>query len=164
MPLAENGEFFFLDDDLYNEKTFAILDPVVLSTLEPPTSDWETDDNIPLKKIKTFGNTSTPLKDPDSQCDWETDDNIPPNKLKCSPLFGSFGDIGMKDTNETADDNSVQSEDRLSDLESLSSEECDTESSSGDEGDDEDEVKISTDSPINWLEPFRRIMKRPFCG
>ena len=165
VPLADNGEFFFLDDDLYNEKTFAILDPVVLSTLEPPTSDWETDDNIPLKKIKPFGNTSTPLKEPDSQCDWETDDNIPLNELKCSPVFGSFVDIGMKDTNETADDdNSVQSEDHLSDLESLSSEECDTESSSGDEGDDEDEVKISTDGPINWLEPFRKIMKRPFCG
>ena len=70
----------------------------------------------------------------------------------------------MKDTNETADDNSVQSEDHLSDLENLSSEECDTESSSGDEGDDEDEVKISTDGPINWLEPFSKIMKRPFCG
>ena len=65
---------------------------------------------------------------------------------------------------KTAHDNSVQSEDHLSDLESLSSEVCDTESSSGDEGDDEDEVKISTDGPINWLERFRRIMKRPFCG
>ena len=67
----------------------------------------------------------------------------------------------MKDTNETADDdNSVQSEDHLSDLESLSSEECDTESSSG----DDDEVKTSTDGLLNWLEPFRKIMKRPFCG
>ena len=52
VPLAYNGELFFLDDDLYNKKTFAILDPFVLSTLEPPKSDWETDDNIPLKNIK----------------------------------------------------------------------------------------------------------------
>ena len=67
-----------------------------------------------LKKVKTFGNTSTPLKKPDSQCDWETDDNIPLNGLKCSPVFRPFVDIGMKDTNETAeDDNSVQSEDHF---------------------------------------------------
>ena len=163
VPLAEFDKFFFLHDDLYNEKTFAILDPVVLSTLQPPTSDWETDDSIPLKKIKPFRTTSTPLKEPDSQCDWETDNNIPLNGLKCSPVLGSFVDLGMKDTNETADDNSIQNEDHLSDLESLSNEECDTESSSGDEGDDEDEVKISTDGPINWPEPFRKIMKRPLC-
>ena len=89
-----------------------------------------------------------PLKEPDSQYDWETDDNIPLNELKCSPVFGSFVDIGMKDTHETADDdNSVQSEDHLSDLESLSCEAFGTESSSGDEGGDEDLVKVSTDGP-----------------
>ena len=67
-------------------------------------------------------------------------------------------------TSLSDDDKSIQSDDHLSELESLSSEECDAERSSGDEGDDEDEVKTSTGGPINWLEPFRMVIKRPFCG
>ena len=39
---------------------------------------------------------------------------------------------------------------------------CDTEKSSGDEGDDEDEAPTFTDGPLNWLKPFRKIINDHF--
>ena len=100
------------------------------------TSEWETDDNIPLKKMKstndleTCENICTILKERDSLCDWETGDNIPLNELKCPSVYGSSVEIEVKGRNVTAYDNkSTQSQGPLSDLERLSSEEWVTESS-----------------------------------
>ena len=71
-------------------------------------SKWETDDNIPLKKMKstndleTCVNIHTLLKEPDSLCDWTTRDNIPLNELKCPSVYGSSVEIEVKGRNVTA--------------------------------------------------------------
>ncbi|GFO08530.1 PiggyBac transposable element-derived protein 4-like [Plakobranchus ocellatus] len=128
VPLSEEV-FFYSDDDLYGDKTLAILDRVIMPSLEPTASEWETDDNIPLKKLKC-------LLVPKALVEVENTLNV---------------------------EKKVVGEDSLSDLESFSSEGCDSESTSGEEGDDEDDIKTSVDGIINWFEPFRKIIKKPFC-
>ncbi|GFO24769.1 PiggyBac transposable element-derived protein 4-like [Plakobranchus ocellatus] len=112
-------------------KTLPILDPVIIPSLEETkASEWETDDNVPLKKLKC-------LSVPKAPAEVENTLNI---------------------------EDKVASEDSLSDPESYSSKGCDSESTSGDEGDDEDDIKTSVDGIINWFEPFKKIIKKPFCG
>ncbi|GFO27017.1 vertnin-like [Plakobranchus ocellatus] len=129
VPLSEE-RFFYSDDDLYDDKTLAILDPLIMPSLEPTTSEWETDDYIPLKKLKCLSVPKAPV---------EVENTLNVEKK-------------------------VASEDFLSDLESFSIEGCDSESTSGEEGVDEDDIKTSVDGIINWFEPFRKIVKKPFCG
>ncbi|GFO17390.1 PiggyBac transposable element-derived protein 4-like [Plakobranchus ocellatus] len=128
VPLSEEV-FFYSDDDLYDDKTLAILDRVIIPSLVTTASEWETD-NVPLKKLKC-------LSVPKAPAEVENTLNV---------------------------EEKVASEDSLSDLESFSSEGCDSESTSGDEGDDEDDIKTSVDGIINWFEPFRKIIKKPFYG
>ncbi|GFO12031.1 vertnin-like [Plakobranchus ocellatus] len=129
VPLSEEV-FFYSDKDLYSDKTLAILDPVIMPSLEPTASEWETDDNVPLKRLKCLSVPKAPAEV----------------------------------ENTLSVEEKIAREDSLSDLESFSSEGCDSESTSGDEGDDEDDIKTSVDGIINWFESFRKIIKKPFCG
>ncbi|GFR84564.1 PiggyBac transposable element-derived protein 4-like [Elysia marginata] len=136
---------FESDDDIYNEKKFAILDPALLvpsgqDSLEP-TSEWEPDEHVPLKQVKT-----SPGFAMNDSTVWESEDEVPLVAMMRQEL-------GLSDSD---DDVSVSG--------SVNSSKSVSDDSSGEDGDGESDKTCNLDSGLQWQAPFRNIRKKPFLG
>ncbi|GFR95304.1 PiggyBac transposable element-derived protein 4-like [Elysia marginata] len=106
-----------------------------------PTSGWEPDDHVPLKKVKT-----SPGFAMNDSTVWESEDEVPLVAMMRQEL-------GLSDSD---DDVSVSG--------SVHSSKSVSNDSSGEDGDDESDKTCNLDSGLQWQAPFRNIRKRPFLG